>query len=82
MTLHIIGLGLNDPTDITVKGLNIIKQADIVYLENYTSLLQCTKEDLEKFYQKPIFLANREQSEQNIQEIIISLFLVKKVRFL
>jgi diphthine methyl ester synthase len=36
---YIIGLGLGDPKDITVKGLEAIKQCDRVYLENYTSIL-------------------------------------------
>ena len=35
MTLYIIGLGLGDEKDITVKGLEIIKRADKVYLEEY-----------------------------------------------
>ena len=38
--LYLIGLGLGDEKDITVKGLEIIKQkCEKVYLENYTSIL-------------------------------------------
>ncbi len=37
--LYLIGLGLADETDITVKGLEIVKRADRVYLEAYTSIL-------------------------------------------
>lgn len=70
MTLHIIGIGLNDPKDISVKGLNAVKAADIVYLEDYTSLLQCSVSDLEELYGKKIILANREQSEQGSEKII------------
>jgi diphthine methyl ester synthase len=36
---YIIGLGLGDPKDITVKGLEIIRKCDRVYLEAYTSVL-------------------------------------------
>src|SRR3989338_6412704 len=61
--LTLIGLGLNDEKDISVKGLEIVKKADIVYLENYTSKLQCSKEDLEKFYGKEIQLVEREVVE-------------------
>ena len=43
---YIIGLGLGDPEDITVKGLNIIKQCERVYLESYTSVLCCGQEKL------------------------------------
>lgn len=61
--LALIGLGLNDEKDISVKGLEIVKKADIVYLENYTSKLQCSKEALDKFYGKEIQLVEREVVE-------------------
>jgi diphthine synthase len=57
--LSIIGIGLNDAQDITLKGLELVKHADFVYLENYTSTLQCPLEDLEKLYGKKIILAER-----------------------
>jgi diphthine synthase len=71
MTLYLIGLGLSDQKDITVKGLEIIKQCDLIYLENYTSLLQCTKEDLEQCYGKKIILADRNASEQGSDDIVM-----------
>lgn len=37
--LHIIGLGLADEKDISVKGLEIVKKAERVYLEAYTAVL-------------------------------------------
>lgn len=37
--LYLVGLGLSDETDITVKGLDIVKKASRVYLEAYTSIL-------------------------------------------
>lgn len=37
--LYLIGLGLGDATDVTVKGLEIIKKCEYVYLEGYTSML-------------------------------------------
>jgi len=61
--LSLIGLGLNDEKDISVKGLEIVKKADIIYLENYTSKLQCSKETLEKFYGKEVQLVEREVVE-------------------
>ena len=39
MVLHLIGLGLGDHEDITVKGLRIVKACARVYLEAYTSIL-------------------------------------------
>ncbi len=37
--LYLIGLGLADETDVTVKGLELIKKVERVYLEAYTSIL-------------------------------------------
>jgi len=47
--LYLIGLGLGDETDITVKGLEIIKKASHVYLEAYTSILLVDKMVLVRF---------------------------------
>lgn len=44
--LYLIGLGLGDAKDITVKGLEVIKQCHKVYLEAYTSMLTVGKEVL------------------------------------
>ena len=70
MTLYIIGIGLSDEKDISVKGLEIVKQSEIIYLENYTSLLQCSTQDLAKFYDKEIILADRITTEQGDYKII------------
>ena len=70
MTLHLIGLGLNNEKDITVHGLETVKRCDKIYLEGYTSLLQVSKEKLEKFYGKEIILANREMTEQGDEKIV------------
>ena len=43
---YIIGLGLGDAKDITVKGLEIVQKCDRIYLESYTSILTCGKEAL------------------------------------
>ena len=47
--LYLVGLGLADETDITVKGLNIVKAARRVYLEAYTSILLVDKAKLVSF---------------------------------
>ena len=44
--LYIIGLGLADEKDITVKGLEIVRKAARVYLEAYTAVLLVNKEQL------------------------------------
>ncbi|MBW3012054.1 diphthine synthase [Candidatus Woesearchaeota archaeon] len=68
--LTLIGIGLDNEKDITVKGLEAVKQADFVYLENYTSKLNCSVKDLEKFYGKDIILADREIVESRAEEIL------------
>lgn len=71
--LYIIGLGLSDLEDITVKGLKAIQSSDKVYLEHYTSILNENvdyKKELETFYNKEIILADRTMVETNSDEII------------
>ena len=68
--LFIIGLGLADLEDITLKGLKAIQSSERVYLEAYTSVLGVNKDDLENFYKKTIIIADREMVEQNSDEII------------
>lgn len=70
MTLYLIGIGLSTEKDISVKGLEIIKKCDKIYLENYTSLLQCSVQDLEKFYEKKIIPAPRYLAEQGADHIV------------
>lgn len=70
MTLYLIGLGLGDEKDITIKGLEIVKQCDFIYLENYTSKLNCKIEDLEKLYNKKIILADRNLIENKAETIL------------
>lgn len=37
--LYLIGLGLADERDITIKGLEVVRKANRVYLEAYTAIL-------------------------------------------
>ncbi|XP_031633158.1 diphthine methyl ester synthase [Contarinia nasturtii] len=67
---YIIGLGLGDPKDVTVKGLEIIKSCERVYLESYTSILTCGQAALEEFYGRPLIIADRELVEQGADEIL------------
>lgn len=82
MSLSIIGLGLFDEKDITVRGLDLVKSADIVYLECYTSILQCGKGVLESFYGKKIIMADREMIESKAEDTILNDAKDKKVALL
>ncbi|XP_060088265.1 diphthine methyl ester synthase isoform X2 [Heteronotia binoei] len=68
--LYLIGLGLGDAKDITVRGLEVVQQCSRVYLEAYTSVLTVGKEALEQFYGKELILADRETVEQNADTVL------------
>ncbi len=70
--LFFIGTGLFDARDITLRGLDALKISK-VYLEDYTSLLQCSKEDLEKEWGVSITSLNREEVEQEFEKRILPL---------
>ncbi|KAF4126826.1 diphthine methyl ester synthase [Geosmithia morbida] len=68
--LYLVGLGLSDETDITIKGLEVVKSASRVYLEAYTSILLVDQTVLESFYGRSITVADREMVESNSDEIL------------
>ncbi|KAM0206469.1 hypothetical protein ACHAQI_008196 [Fusarium lateritium] len=68
--LYLVGLGLSDETDITVKGLEVVKKASRVYLEAYTSILLVEQSVLESYYGRSINVADREMVESNSDEIL------------
>ncbi|KAI9903413.1 hypothetical protein N3K66_002765 [Trichothecium roseum] len=70
--LYLVGLGLSDETDITVKGLEVVKKASRVYLEAYTSILLVDQEKLESYYGRSITISDREMVESNSEEILRS----------
>jgi len=69
--LSFIGLGLYDKTDVSEKGLATIRNADHIFLENYTSRLMGTSvEELQRFYGKPVHLLGREDVELHPDAIL------------
>lgn len=67
-----IGLGLGDAGDITVKGLKALQKSTLVYLEAYTSVLPgLGREDLAEAYGvKDIVEADRELVESGCEEML------------
>jgi diphthine synthase len=65
-----IGLGLYDEKDITVRGLEAVKSSEKVYLEMYTAILMVSKDRLEAFFEKPVVEADRMFVEAGCQEMI------------
>jgi len=72
MVLWLIGLGLGDAGDITVKGLEALKASKYVYLEAYTSILPgLDREALHQAYGcTDIIEADRELVESGCEEMI------------
>ncbi|XP_014291652.1 diphthine methyl ester synthase isoform X1 [Halyomorpha halys] len=69
---YVIGIGLGDAKDITVKGLEIVKSASRVYLEMFTSVLSVGKDGLEKFYGRDVIIADRELVEMDADTILFN----------
>ena len=70
MVFHLIGIGLADEEDITLKGLRAVKKSAVVYNEAYTSILAVTREKLEELFEKKIEDAPRELVESEIEPIL------------
>lgn len=81
--LTFIGLGLYDQKDISLKGLDAIREADVVYAEFYTSrLMGATMQEMEELYGKPVKVLAREDVEQHPKDTVLADALDKKVVFL
>lgn len=71
--LDFVGLGLFDENDISLKGLERIRNADKVYVEFYTSVLMGSDlKKMEQLYQKEITLLSREDVEQHAEAWLVN----------
>jgi diphthine methyl ester synthase len=68
--LYLVGLGLGDERDITLRGLDVVRAASAVYLEAYTSVLAAPVVDLEALYGVPVTVADREMVEEHADGIL------------
>ena len=71
MVFYLIGLGLRDAKDISLKGLEAAKGCNKLYLESYTSKMGCDKVELEALFCKDIALADRGLVEQRMDELLL-----------
>ena len=72
MVLYVIGLGLGDEKDITIRGLEAVKSCKRLYLEFYTSILGIDNAKLEAFYGVPVILADRNMVESEADSIYLA----------
>ena len=72
MVLYLIGLGLGDENDITLRGLKAVQSCSHVFLEEYTSILGAvSKERLRSAYScAKIVTADREMVESGAEHIL------------
>jgi len=81
MPFHIVSLGLGDEKDITVRGLEIVKKCERVFLEAYTAILGIGVERLEAFYGRPVTVADRTMVEQK-SDVLLNEAETKDIAFL
>lgn len=79
--LYLIGIGLGNELDITLKGLETIRKCSDIYLEGYTSKIYATKSQLEQLYGREIMIVDRSYVE-NLSSGIIKRAKTKEVAFL
>ena len=70
--LYLIGMGLNDEEDLSVKAINILSRCNSVFYESYTSKWHGNLKRLEKLCSKKITVLNREKVE--------SIFLINEAK--
>lgn len=71
MVFYLVGLGLFNEKDITVRGLEVVRACSKVYLEAYTAILMVDHTKLAEFYGREVILADRECVEQQCEELFL-----------
>ena len=71
--LNLMGIGYKKE-HLSIEMLEILKDADEVYLEYYTSFYGSTFEELEELIDKKITICDREIIESKIEERILIQF--------
>lgn len=68
--LYLIGIGLGDEKDLTLRGLETIKRCSHVYFESYTSIYNGNFKKLEKMIGKKLIFADRKMIEVDCNVIL------------
>ena len=69
--LYFVGLGLYDEKDISIKGLERIRDSDEIFLESYTSRLTGTNiQKMELLYGKKLTILGRHDVENEPEKIL------------
>ncbi|TDA33461.1 MAG: diphthine synthase [Hadesarchaea archaeon] len=71
MMLIFVGLGLCSHKGLPLRGLELARDSDWVYMEHYTSLLpELDLRELEGWVGKPVKVVDRQTLEENPEEIL------------
>ena len=70
--LYLVGLGLHDEGDLSIKGLEALKKADRIYAESYTSFYNGNLSVIEQWIDKKIILLDRTDIEEKISSNLLS----------
>ncbi|KAH8739426.1 tetrapyrrole methylase [Cryptosporidium ryanae] len=70
MVLYLVGLGLSNEKDLTLRGLELIEKADKLYLESYTSILSPGANIIKILKGKELIEADRKTIEEDCDSII------------
>jgi diphthine synthase len=68
--LYLVGLGIWDEEDISLKGVKTCKKADKVYAELYTSVWGGKLEKIEKIIKKKVSVLKRRDLEEGSHKLI------------
>jgi diphthine synthase len=68
--LYLIGLGVGDERDISLKGLGACEKAKEVYAELYTARWPGNLRKLEKRIGKPITVIQRRDMEEDVKQLV------------
>lgn len=70
--LYLVGLGLGNVDDITMKGMATVQKCSRVYLESYTSIMSfgLDRMKLEAFFGKEVKEADRSMIELDYSNFI------------
>ncbi len=69
--LYLIGLGLYDEKDMSIRALEILRSADTVYAEFYTNVFNGSLKNLEKLIGKHVTSLKRSDIEERPQENLL-----------
>jgi len=68
--LILVGLGLFDEKDLTLRGIEAARAADKIYLDKYTGFWNGNLRNLEKMIGKTVEEVNRKDLEENSKKIV------------